>query len=340
MEALNALRDAGVDVQTRREPRLDEGDRPDAVIDVSVGDVTERFVIETKARAPYPNEVSHLVAQVRAFATAGRPMLIAPYVSEPLGDYLIQSGVSWADARGNFDLRTSALVLRQRLSNSPPKPKRSALPQGSGSLAIVRCLINFTDDEAEEHTGTALAAQARVSQPRSSQVLHQLLDLDLVVRTEAGRWVPRREALLDRFLSDYRGPGGSEQFLYSLDPPIDVAARAAEVADVRIAVSADVGPDLISAWRRPTEVIIYTEAELNSSMIGAVDAAGRDDANVIVRIPADRSVFPNPQLVADYQGIEIPLADPIQQIWDLEQLGGADRLEAAGNLRSWLLTSR
>lgn len=49
MEAVNALRDAGVDVQTRRESRLDEGDRPDAVIDVSVGDVTERFVVETKA---------------------------------------------------------------------------------------------------------------------------------------------------------------------------------------------------------------------------------------------------------------------------------------------------
>jgi hypothetical protein len=31
------------------------------------------------------------------------------------------------------------------------------------------------------------------------------------------------------------------------------------------------------------------------------------------------------------------LADPLQQIWDLQDLGGADRIEAAGRLREWLL---
>ena len=36
-------------------------------------------------------------------------------------------------------------------------------------------------------------------------------------------------------------------------------------------------------------------------------------------------------------GSDVPLADPLQQIWDLQDLGGADRLEAAGRLRQWLL---
>jgi hypothetical protein len=36
-------------------------------------------------------------------------------------------------------------------------------------------------------------------------------------------------------------------------------------------------------------------------------------------------------------GNDVPLADPFQQIWDLEDLGGADRIEAAGRLREWLL---
>lgn len=85
-------------------------------------------------------------------------------------------------------------------------------------------------------------------------------------------------------------------------------------------------------------MIIYTDHDLELRELGAVDAAGPDDANVILRIPADRSVFPNPSLVAPYKDTEIPLADASQQIWDLEKLGGADRLEAADDLRTWLLT--
>jgi hypothetical protein len=69
-----------------------------------------------------------------------------------------------------------------------------------------------------------------------------------------------------------------------------------------------------------------------------IDAQGRHDANVIVRMPDDQSVFPNPALTAQFRGSDVPLADPLQQIWDLNDLGGADRLEAAGRLRQWLLS--
>ncbi|MEA2589629.1 MAG: hypothetical protein QOH66_2556, partial [Actinomycetota bacterium] len=41
--------------------------------------------------------------------------------------------------------------------------------------------------------------------------------------------------------------------------------------------------------------------------------------------------------VATAGGIDVPLADPTQMIWDLHDLGGADRVEAAGVLREWLL---
>ncbi|MBK5224226.1 MAG: hypothetical protein JJE52_15410 [Acidimicrobiia bacterium] len=177
-----------------------------------------------------------------------------------------------------------------------------------------------------------------MSQPRASQVLRRLLELDLVTRTPQGRWLPDREALLDRFLSEYRGPGGSERNLYSLDPPNEVAARAAQQTEERsLAVSADVGPDLVLAWRRPSVVILYVRQLLDLDRLGLVDAQGRHDANVIVRNPDDVSVFPTHPLVADVDGVDVPLADPTQQVWDLHDLGGADRLEAAGRLREWLL---
>lgn len=136
----------------------------------------------------------------------------------------------------------------------------------------------------------------------------------------------------------YRGPGASERYRYSLDAPNEVAARAAQrIEEKSLAVWADVGPDLLLAWRRPSVVILYARQLLDLDRLGLVDAQGRLDANVIVRTPDDVSVFPTPLLIADMGGVEVPLADPTQQVWDLQDLGGADRLEAAGRLREWLL---
>lgn len=147
--------------------------------------------------------------------------------------------------------------------------------------------------------------------------------------------------MVDRFLADYPGPGGSEQYLYSLDPPTEVALAATTslASGHGVVVSADVGPDLVLAWRRPSAVILYTaQALARLDSLGLVAAQGPGDANVIVRHPTDMSVFPAPPFMATVQAVDVPLADPLQLIWDLQSLGGADRLEGAGRLREWLLT--
>jgi hypothetical protein len=267
-------------------------------------------------------------------------MLIVPFVSEPLGRVLADAGWSWADEQGNFDLRAPGLTLRQRLRTAPPKPKHRTLPRGSGSFAIIRSLIRFSEGEAEEPRAMGLAQQAGVSQPRASQVLGRLQDLGLVERSERGRWVPDSSGLLDRFLDEYPGPGGSERYFYGLDGPTEAAVRLARAHTSQrpIAVSADVGPDLLQAWRRPSTAVIYALHDIDPGSAGLVNAQGAHDANVIVRVPNDRSVFRSPELVATVHHAEVSLADETQQIWDLRDLGGADRLEAAGVLREWLLT--
>ncbi len=161
----------------------------------------------------------------------------------------------------------------------------------------------------------------------------------MVDRTGHGRWRPDRGALLDRFLDEYLGPGGSQLYCYSLDAPAEVAARVARTAvpRQRVAVSADVGPDLVVAWRQPAVVIVYAGHVIDTAALGLVEAQGSHDANVILRMPADGSVFPEPLLAAEVGGVQVPLADPSQMIWDLRDLGGADRLEAAGRLCAWLL---
>lgn len=337
MAVVSALQAAGASVRTERERKVNDLE-VDAILDVTVGKVCGRFAVEERRRAPYPNELPKLQPIKRSLTEIGAPMLVVPFVSEPLGTSLTEAGWSWADTTGNFDLRSDHLVLRQRSNATAPRATGSRLPQGSGSLALIRALIGLPRATNEEPGATALANQVGVSQPRASQVLRKLLELGLVTRNPQGRWLPDREALFDRFLTEYRGPGGSESYLYSLDPPNEVAARAAQLTDERsLAVSADVGPDLVLAWRRPSVVILYARQLLDPDRLGLVAAQGRHDANVIVRHPADVSVFPTDPLVADVGDVAVPLADPTQQVWDLHDLGGADRLEAAGRLREWLL---
>jgi hypothetical protein len=239
-------------------------------------------------------------------------------------------------------LRAPGLLFRQRRLTTRPVPARRTLPRGSGSFAIIRALVRFSNDADEDLTATTLATQAGVSQPRVSQVMRHLHNLKLVDKSPGGKWTPQRDALLDRFLTEYPGPGGSEQYFYSLESPTAVAVRAGRVSSDRypIVASADVGPDLIMPWRKPSLVVLYTKSAIDPADLKLVSARGSHDANVILRMPGDRSVFPSQALVARVQDDDVPLADPLQQIWDLNDLGGADRLEAAGRLREWLLAPR
>ncbi len=338
MQVVRWLREAGLRVEQQAEPT--PGTDADAVLVVEGAGHGARFAVQTRRRAPYPNELAGLARLRESASSAGEPLLVAPYVSDTVGTALTAQGWSWADEHGDFDLRAPGLVFRQRRAVSAPRPARGTLPRGSGSFAIIRALLRFSDGEEEHPGATALAAQAGVSQPRASQVLGQLAAQALVDKTADGYWRPRREALLDRFLAEYPGPGGSVQYFYGLDAPTEVAIRVASVLGDRIVASADVGPDLIAAVRRPTKVILYAKDLVEPNLPGLVHAQGSDDANVIVCMPSDRSVFPVPAMTAQMRGAEVGLADPAQMIWDLGHLGGADRLEAAGELRAWLLARR
>lgn len=339
MEVVRWLRESGLHVEQQQ-----TGATPyagaDAILVVAAAGHGARFAVQVKQRAPYPNELPGLRKLRELTSSVGEPLLVAPYVPDTVGAALTAQGWSWADEHGDFDLRAPGLVLRQRRASKAPRPARRGLPRGSGSFAVIRALTGFGDGEEERLGATALAAQAGISQPRASQVLGQLLAQDLVEKTADGRWRPHKGELLDRFLAEYPGPGGSSQYLYGLDPPTEIAIRAASVLGDRVVASADVGPDLITPVRRPTKVILYVKDLIDARSLGLVPAQGSDDANVIVRMPSDRSVFPVPALTAKIGGAEIGLADPVQMIWDLDHLGGADRSEAAGELRAWLLARR
>jgi hypothetical protein len=129
-----------------------------------------------------------------------------------------------------------------------------------------------------------------------------------------------------------RGRAGQSTTSTASTRPPSLLRLARETARRRdFAVFADAGPDLIRPWRRPSTLILYTHTAFGAAHLDSVDAAGMNDANVIVRMPADPSVFPAGELAAEFMGARIPLADPVQMIWDLHDLGGGDRAEAAGS---------
>ena len=206
---------------------------------------------------------------------------------------------------------------------------------GSGTAAIARVLIAAH----EPFTGVAIAEAVGVSQPRASQVIRQLSEHSAVRTTDDG-YVGRTAKLLDLYQRRTR-PSlvEAESFWYSTRPPTEQAARVVELAraqGVSVAMSADLAPDLLVPWRHPTLTIVYASAALAMTGAGFVPAEGRADSSVIVRWTADRTLLtparPWPPMVNG-----IPLTDPVQQWWDLMDLGGEDRREAADRLRQAII---
>lgn len=206
---------------------------------------------------------------------------------------------------------------------------------GAGTAAIARLLI-----AAESPlTGVSIAAAVGVSQPRASQVLKQLTRHQAVHATEDG-YAGRSARLLDLYGRRARPLlVRPETYWYSTRPMAEQAHRivhAANDLDVPIAFSADLAPDLLVPWRHPTLTVAYTGEDLNLAAAGLVPAEGRTDASMVLRWTSDRSLLSAAAGWPD-EIDGVPLADPVQQWWDLLDLGGDDRREAADRLREAII---
>lgn len=166
-------------------------------------------------------------------------------------------------------------------------------------------------------------------------MLRQLVDLQAVRPTEHG-YVGRPARLLELYRRRARPLlVEPEAYWYSTRPPAEQAQRITESpggSRVPIAFSADLAPDLLVPWRHPTLTVVYAFGPLTLDPAGLVPAEGRAYASVVVRWTSDRTLLSpaggGPSAVGG-----IPLTDPVQQWWDLLDLGGDDRLEAADRLR-------
>jgi hypothetical protein len=188
-------------------------------------------------------------------------------------------------------------------------------------------------------TQVALARAVGVSQPRASQVLKHFTDAEAVSASARGyRGRPAR--LLELYRNRARPHlVAAETFWYSTRPLIEQAHRITDIAreaEVALAFSADLAPDLLAPWRHPTLTIVYADRDLALDAAGLVPAEGRVDASIIWRRTSDATLLVAPQpwpSVVDH----VPITDPVQQWWDLHDLGGEDRREAADRLRRGII---
>lgn len=208
---------------------------------------------------------------------------------------------------------------------------------GDGTAAVVRRLIH----SSSPLSGAGIARSVGITQPRAVQVLSMLTDLDAVESTPDG-FRGDRDRLFELYLERTRPRVSAVSHWYSTRPfPEQATAiiRLPRPKDQRIGLSADLGPDMLVPWRHPTVVIVYATADLDLPTAGFVTAEGESDATVVVRTVADRRLFgPSDLWPSTIDGI--PLVDPVQQWWDLHDLGGSDRVEAADHLRQAILERR
>lgn len=206
---------------------------------------------------------------------------------------------------------------------------------GAGTAAVVRLLVA----SGAPLTGVAISTAVGVTQPRASQVLKQLADLHAVTANPDG-YLGEASTLLDLYRARTRPHlVEPESYWYSTRSLTEQAERVRALAkdhEATIAFSADLAPDLVAPWRHPTVTIAYVSDQLPTAEAGLVPAEGRADASLILRWTDDHTLLsPAPPWSSEVNGT--PVVDPCQQWWDLHDLGGEDRAEAADRLRTAII---
>lgn len=211
-----------------------------------------------------------------------------------------------------------------------PATSRNRGPARWGLLTVVRRLL-----EQAPTTQTELASRSQLSQARVSQLLKPLAAQGLVEKTTHGWIASDWDGLCDWWLAQYRGPGGIATYWYALD---DVPAQAAKAAHLhgavgRAAISGDVAADFIAPWRRPVRAVVYAERAIDLSREGWTPADATAATLELVN-PKDPGVWPDEPVAGGEAYAAMPLADPLQVLWDVLNSRGSDAPEAAARLRT------
>ena len=185
----------------------------------------------------------------------------------------------------------------------------------------------------------ASARELKVTQPRVSQMVRLLaahgIDVDQLDD------LAQRRALVDLYLHHHRPAVVSESLHYGLQPApeqVKDVAIAARRRKANMAVSADLAPAYVAPWRQPTLTVVYVDSPVDlAASKSFVPAMARGEATLMVRHVSDESLL---EPWTSKRRFPFAVAHPMQQVWDLHDLGGEDRQEAADRIVDRVLNKR
>lgn len=212
----------------------------------------------------------------------------------------------------------------------PPVPRRRG-PASRGATTLVRRLLLPGADTTQR----GLAALSGVSQPRVSQVFRMLSAAGLIRRTGSGWTATDWDALCDWWLAHYPGPGGLTTWWAGVGTPGELAVTTLSVlpAGAVPVVSGDVAADLIAPWRRPALTVVYARRGVDLVDAGLVPLPSPEGALLAFTVPEDVGVWPPEPTVRTWRATDVPIADELQILYDLERSPGPDAQEAADRWR-------
>ncbi|MER7457489.1 winged helix-turn-helix transcriptional regulator [Micromonospora sp. NPDC126480] len=289
-------------------------------VELTYGEARDTLTVVASPTPLRPRDIAALISR------HSEPCLvIVPTATPGVQKAVEAAGWSWLAEDGQ---RITG-VLRidsERIPLHPPveAAKRSARtgPVPWGTFTLIRRMIQRPDITQRE-----LAALVGVSQPRVSQALRALADEEVVWRTSSGWTVRDIDAAIRWWLATYPGPGGISTYWYGLAPAVEQARTVVAAAPPSVVVSGDVAADVIAPWRAPTRAVLYARTGVDLAAAGFVPA-GEEEATLEFTVPRDPGLWrPAGMEVTATTGL--PLADPLQVIWDVRRSPGSDSEEAA-----------
>ncbi|MEV0426489.1 hypothetical protein [Micromonospora sp. NPDC050495] len=291
-------------------------------VELTYGNTRATLTVIASPTPLSPRDIAALVSR-----HAEPCLIIVPAATPGVREAVEAAGWSWL-AEGGQRIAGVLHIGRERIVLQPPAEaaKRSAKPGPVpwGTFTLVRRMIQRP--YASQHE---LAALAGVSQPRVSQALRALAEEEIVHRTSNGWTVRDIDAAIRWWLGSYPGPGGISTYWYGLPPVVEQARAVVELVAAAdrpgVAVSGDVAADIIAPWRAPARAMLYARTGVDLAGAGFVPA-GEEEATLEFTVPKDPGLW---QPSVEEVTVGLPLADPLQILWDVRRSPGPDSEEAA-----------
>lgn len=285
------------------------------------GDSQVELQLQIATRPPRPSEIQ----------LAARPTLLAMRsISDAAARRLDERGWSYVTDDGRLHIASWG-----DLGEAPAQPSAAHVQDNAArkwSVGLSRVVHALLLHAERLPVQKELARLAGVSQPFVSQSLAVLEEAGLAARQGRSFVVDDPGALLETWRERRRFSPISTFWAHTSRDLAEVLGLFASVAETNWLVSGDVAADAQHPWKVPRRLDIYA-SKLDTRTLPFAQVIEPSEATLAVHVTTDPVVLSS-QRRADWRGVPIRSADPVQTWWDLDSAIDVDAHESARRWRS------